>query len=138
MAHRRDPAEAVTLLHLAEMHTHQNNFDEAVRLLRKARRLAETAVASLESGAGANSEDDAAQKASEIARVRAEICSGHAASEHNHTGDRSAEGQYLQRARRAWDETLANIVALLGINLFRQLPNRPEVRLLPSFTPGAV
>jgi hypothetical protein len=33
---------------------------------------------------------------------------------------------------------LANIVALLGINLFRQLPNRPEVRCLISTSQSTI
>jgi len=37
--------------------------------------------------------------------------------------------EYVRRAKQPRNESLANIISLLGINLFRQLPSRPEVSL---------
>jgi hypothetical protein len=108
-------------LHLAEMHTHKSHFDQAVQLLRKARRLAEEARAREGEEGGA---------AGRIAAARASVLGAGQGSDS--TQKRMQE--YMQRTHRANTESLANVIALLGINLFRQLPTRPEVSELRTPT----
>lgn len=98
------------------MHTHDNNFDEAVHLLRKARRLAETDIDT--SGEGGNTAEVA------VGAARAVLFAGAEQTSAAHTTE------FARRAKQSRTESLANIISLLGINLFRQLPARPEVRCL--------
>lgn len=115
-AHKKAPHNYIALLHLAEMHTHDNNFDEAVHLLRKARRLAESEISDC-SNQGISPEEAAARAAILIGAetVTLGVSQAHIA-------------EYARRAKQSRNESLANIISLLGINLFRQLPSRPEVR----------
>ena len=117
-AHKKAPHDYIALLHLAEMHTHDNNFDEAVHLLRKARRLAESEI-SESSNQGINPEEAAAAAARAAILTGAECVPPSASSAHI--------AEYARRAKQSRNESLANIISLLGINLFRQLPSRPEV-----------
>ena len=178
-AMKRDPENAVTILQLAELHTHDNNFDQAVKLLLKARRLVEaSARAGGSSGSngcggnegfggfgfnfndfmqGSNYKASASNNSAPVATppevlsaatTRAAVLginttSPAPASPGNTTittaftsamatptpgaGAPSTSDQHVKRVQRAEDESLCNIISLLGINLFRQLPARPEV-----------
>lgn len=119
-ASKRSPSDYIALLHLAEMQTHRTNFDEAVHLLRKARKLAEEDLRSFSSpGSGwGGQREDAGAAAAKVGAARSATLS---------CSSPTAGAEYGRRAQRACEESLANIVALLGINLFRQLPTRPEV-----------
>lgn len=120
-AHKKAPGDYITLLHLAEMHTHDNNFDEAVHLLRKARRLAETDI---DTSAQSGNTAEAA-----VAAARAVLFAGADAPSSGVQGATQAHtAEFARRAKQSRTESLANIISLLGINLFRQLPARPEVR----------
>jgi len=119
-AHKKCPGDYITLLHLAEMHTHDNSFDEAVHLLRKARRLAEADMDT--SAQGGNSAESA------VAAARAALFVGaDSASSAVQGATQAHTAEFARRAKQSRTESLANIISLLGINLFRQLPARPEV-----------
>jgi len=118
-AHKKAPHNYIALLHLAEMHTHDNNFDEAVHLLRKARRLEESEISD-SSNQGINPEEAAAAAARAAILIGAETVTLSVSQAHI--------AEYARRAKQSRNESLANIISLLGINLFRQLPSRPEVR----------
>lgn len=155
-AHKKAPGDFIALLHLAELNTHENNFDEGVHLLRKARRLSEAVLAEQQQqgpggsySSGRDSGDN--NKGAVEAAIRAAVFSAPTSTATAATGTVGTVGAavgaagtvgglsqqtaqaYQRRAQRAQEETLANIISLLGINLFRQLPARPEVQRMRHF-----
>ena len=127
-AHKKAPTDHIALLHLAELHTHASKFDEAVHLLRKARRITESALGSLESGS--SDDESLSASTSRIAAAREAVLGGCSADAD--TKRAAVAQEYSRRAKRACEESLANVISLLGINLFRQLPSRPEVGWIRS------
>ena len=137
-----DDTNALALLHLAELASHKNSFEEAIKHLRLAHKISNKSISN-GSGYGYGSGYDDATAAIRLASNIA-----HAEKRWKVLGHRSRHAtnttttiraattvtvpvdpivQYVRRMGRAASETAANIHSLMGISQFRMNPSQPEV-----------
>ena len=138
---------AVALLHMAELESHRNRFDEAIKHLRQANKIFNKSSfnSSSYSSRGGSNSDNAGRHAVDMryialphAERRWKMLShgggGSASSSSSLKGTTftlttmDPIDQYAKRMGRAATETAANIHALMGITQFRSNPSQPEVR----------
>ena len=132
-----DDTNALALLHLAELASHKNSFEEAIKHLRLAHKISNKSISN-GSGSGYDDATVAVRLASNIAHAekRWKVLghrSRHATTTTTTIGATTVTVpvdpivQYVRRMGRAASETAANIHSLMGISQFRMNPSQPEV-----------
>jgi len=126
-----DGSNALALLHLAELSSHKNLFEEAIKHLRKANKISNKSV-TVFTGIG-SSYDGVAERQASIRhaslshaeqrwKILVHIC-------RDISSNIDPIEQYVRRMSRAAPETAANIHSLMGISQFRFNPSQPEIAL---------
>lgn len=143
----KDPNNMVILLHMAELATHKNQFDVAITHLRQAKLLSQecgTTNVNLSNNLDHNNNHiitSTTNHIRDIATLRTKLLTAVSNCYNSpivrttdlgctiHNNCHTVE-HYKRRVEMSGCEMSCNIHSLLGINLFRQAPQHPEVLII--------